>query len=610
MGSLPTAAAPLPRVARVLIILSHRVARISRPRHPGRFTISTTLHGHTQGLRPLQRSALERLYRRTVPVGEIVGRELATQLATVSADLHRQVGLIIDRRGRIEAVIVGDAERLFLPDLGRQRAGRSRLRGVRLVHTHLGGERLTRDDLTDLTRLHLDLVAVVQVGTTGAATTLEYAHVTPDLDGQGDGYRVVEPERIDRVSVDFEAFIGELEARFSDAGRTVTTDEGLVRAIAVHVTRQSPQSEVVRASLEELSELARSAGVAIVETIVQRRPEPDPRYVAGKGKLQELTLAALQHDADLVIFDQDLSPSQARAIAETIENKVIDRSQLILDIFAQRATSLDGKLQVELAQLKYTLPRLTGKNSAMSRLTGGIGGRGPGETKLEIDRRRAKDRIVFLQKKIDDLGRQRHQRRARRVQGRVPVAAVVGYTNAGKSTLLNALTGAEVFAEDKLFATLDPTSRRLRYPDEVEFILTDTVGFIRDLPEDLVAAFKATLEEVLEADLLLHVVDVSQPGWERRIESVRAILKELKLPEIPTFMVFNKCDLVDDPTTLEAIARRHDATTISAHDRTSLSPLSERLMLFFSRHKEKAPHLFGGGVSRPQETPPVSPTHA
>ncbi len=490
----------------------------------------------------------------------------------------------------MQHVIVGDTERLELPDLGRHRAGRARLRGVRLVHTHVLGERLTRDDITDLTRLQLDLVAVLQLSNIGEATTIEVAHVTPDaLDGPG--YHVMEPERLQRFELRFDTFIDELEGRFAASAKTVETDEGLTRAIAVHVTSRNVHGETVQQSLAELAELARSAGVALVETVIQRRPEPDPRFVVGKGKLQELTLAALQHDADLVIFDQDLTPSQARAIAETIDNKVIDRTQLILDIFAQRARSLDGKLQVELAQLKYTLPRLTGRNPSMSRLMGGIGGRGPGETKLEIDRRRAKDRIAFLQRRIDELGRQRHQRRARRVQGRVPVAAIVGYTNAGKSTLMNALTGSQVLAEDKLFATLDPTSRRLRFPNEVEFVLTDTVGFIRDLPEDLVAAFRATLEEVVEADVLLHVVDVSQPGWERRIDAVQRILKELELPEIPTIVVMNKIDRVDDPEALAANVRRHDAVAVSALDRNTLSALGERLLAFFARHRERAPHL-------------------
>jgi len=316
---------------------------VTRDRHRRRFTIAAQVHGHTEGLKALQKASLERLYRRSIPVDEVISREVAQQIATLSRDLHRQVGLLIDRRGRIQHVIVGDAERLHLPDLGRHRAGASRLRGVRLVHTHLLNERLTRDDLTDLTKLQLDLVAVVSVGELGEASAVEYAHVTPDS-FEGGGYAVVEPTPLGRFSLDFRGFIEGLEEGLSAASRVVATEEGIVRAVAVHVTSQPVTSDAVTRSLDELKELAATAGVAIVETIIQRRPKPDPRYVVGKGKLQELTLAALQHDADLVIFDQDLSPSQARAIAETIENKVIDRTQLILDIFAQRASSLDGKL--------------------------------------------------------------------------------------------------------------------------------------------------------------------------------------------------------------------------------------------------------------------------
>ena len=539
--------------------------------------IATTVSGHLIGLKAAQKHALERVYRRTVPPAEVITQELATFLAEISGELNRQVGVVIDRRGRVQHVIVGDHERLFLPDLGRQRAGRSRLRGVRLVHTHVGGERLTKDDLTDLSKLQLDLIAAIQAHG-GVAQTIEVANlVPPGPDGATTEVRA--PVPLGRLDLDFGRFIDELEARFAAATKGVDATAGLTRAIAVHVTTGSVKRPEVERSLAELNELARTAGVALVETIVQRRPEPDPKFVVGKGKLQELTLAALHHDAELVIFDQELTPSQARAIADEVELKVIDRTQLILDIFAQRARSLDGKLQVELAQLKYTLPRLSGKGTSMSRLAGGVGGRGPGETKLEIDRRRAKERIVALARKIDELGRQRVQRRQKRAAGGVPVAAIVGYTNAGKSTLMNALTGSRVLAEDKLFATLDPTARRLRFPNEMELVLTDTVGFIRDLPEDLVAAFKATLEELGEADVLVHVVDIAQPGWEERMGAVNAIIGELGLRDTPVILAFNKIDAID-PQEASNLCRRWEAIGISAIDRMSLRPLTERLMRY------------------------------
>ena len=512
-----------------------------------------------------------------MPPAEVITQELATFLAEISSELNRQVGVVIDRRGRVQHVIVGDHERLFLPDLGRHRAGRSRLRGVRLVHTHVGGERLTKDDLTDLTKLQLDLIAAIQAQA-GVAQSIEVANLVPP-GPDGATTEVRPPVPLGRLDLDCGRFIDELEARFAAATQGVDATAGLTRAIAVHVTTGSVKRPEVERSLAELNELARTAGVALVETIVQRRPEPDPKFVVGKGKLQELTLAALHHDAELVIFDHELTPSQARAIADEVELKVIDRTQLILDIFAQRAKSLDGKLQVELAQLKYTLPRLSGQGTSMSRLAGGVGGRGPGETKLEIDRRRAKDRITLLQRKITELGRQRVQRRQKRAAGGVPVAAIVGYTNAGKSTLMNALTGSRVLAEDKLFATLDPTARRLRFPNEMELVLTDTVGFIRDLPEDLVAAFKATLEELGEADVLVHVVDLAQPGWEERMAAVNTIIGELGLRDTPVILAFNKIDAVDEQEA-KNLCRRCEAIGISAIDRATLRPLTERLMRY------------------------------
>jgi len=553
--------------------------------------ITTAVSGHLVGLKAAQKHALERVYRRVVPPSEVITVELATFMAEISVEMNRQVGVVIDRRGRIQHVVVGDHERLFLPDLGRQRAGRSRLRGVRLVHTHVLGERLTKDDITDLTKLQLDLIAAIQAAPSGVASTIELANLVPP-GPDGVAWEVHAPVPIGRLDLDCGRFIDELEGRFAAATLGVDTAEGLTRAIAVHVTSGSIKRPEVERSLEELSELARTAGVALVETIVQRRHEPDPRYVVGKGKLQELTLAALHHDAELVIFDQDLSPSQARAIADNVELKVVDRTQLILDIFAQRARSMDGKLQVELAQLKYALPRLSGKGTSMSRLMGGVGGRGPGETKLEIDRRRAKERVTLLQRRIDDLGRQRSQRRAKRAAGSVPVAAIVGYTNAGKSTLMNTLTGAGVLAEDKLFATLDPTARRLRFPNEMEFVLTDTVGFIRDLPEDLMAAFKATLEELGEADVLVHVVDVSQVAWEERMEQVNAILGELSLRDTPVILAFNKIDRYEDKAQALALCRQWEAVPISAFDRGTLRPLTDKLM----RYLKERPRAWGADV--------------
>ncbi|MEL6547443.1 MAG: GTPase HflX, partial [Myxococcota bacterium] len=324
--------------------------------------------------------------------------------------------------------------------------------------------------------------------------------------------------------------------------------------------------------MAEMRELCATAGVDIADSVVQLRNTADPKFVVGKGKLEEVVLQALDLNAELVVFDHNLTPAQARAIAASSDLRVIDRTQLILDIFAQHASSRDGKLQVELAQLKYNLPRLTDMDAGLSRLTGGIGGRGPGETKLEINRRRARERIARLEREIDKLSSERALRRGRRHRSDVPIVSIVGYTNAGKSTLLNRLTSSKVIAEDKLFATLDPTSRRLRFPKDHEAVITDTVGFIRDLPPDLMKAFRATLEELESADLLLHVIDIADPRRDEKLETVNQVLEELELSGIPMIVVFNKADQVE-AFEANALARRHDGVAVSAIEGKNLRAL-------------------------------------
>jgi GTP-binding protein HflX len=292
----------------------------------------------------------------------------------------------------------------------------------------------------------------------------------------------------------------------------------------------------------------------------------------GPGKLQDLAILALQEAASVIIFDQELNPSQIRSITDQIELKVIDRTQLILDIFAQRAQTREGKLQVELAQLKYLLPRLVVKNTAMSRLTGGIGGRGPGETKLEINRRRARERIAGLEKALSSVTKHRQQQKAKRHKKQLRVISIIGYTNAGKSTLLNTLTKSKVTAESRLFATLDPASRRLRFPRDIEVIITDTVGFIKDLPHDLMVAFRATLEELEDADLLLHIIDISNPRYEEQIKSVEKILVHLNLQNTPVIRVLNKMDRVS-PQTHTCLSRKLKGIAVSARSKVTLLPL-------------------------------------
>jgi GTP-binding protein HflX len=496
------------------------------------------------------------------------------------------VGVLVHRSGQIDSVVVGDAARLMLPDVGRLRAAEGRFRGLRLVHTHLRGEPLTRDDLVDLVRLRLDLVAAIQLTSAGEPRALVWAHNVPaDPDDEhASPYREYGPIPIGQVHVDVARLMADLEAEFARraGARPVQAKDG--RAILIHVgdkTRGPHASHHAEESMRELRELARTAGVEVADAFIQMRAVIDPKLVMGKGKLEEVVVRAIERDASVLVFDRELSPAQASAIAKRTDLKVIDRTQLILDIFAQRAQGRDGKLQVELAQLKYSMPRLGQKDDALSRLTGGIGGRGPGETKLEIGRRRAKDRVTHLEKKLKELTKQRQQRRRKRTREGIPTVAIVGYTNAGKSTLLNTLTGADVLAEDKLFATLDTRSRTLRCGwagwGEREVVVTDTVGFIRDLPKDLFAAFRATFEEAADADLLLHVVDASDAAGDEHVRTVLEVLDELELSGIPRLLVYNKIDLVG-PLELRALERAHpEAAFVSATRRDSTRPLIERI---------------------------------
>ncbi len=506
-------------------------------------------------------------------------------MSEISLETGRQIGVLINRKGQVEHVMVGTAKQIELPDFGRSRVSEDRFRGLRCVHTHLQGEKLTQDDLTDLALLRLDLMSIIQVEKpSGLPGLVHSAHLLPtaaesfEAEAQSLPYGYLEPRIPSQLDTDFTSLIDSLEdemARIRLTARNRPT--GRERAILVSVT--TADSEDSEESLAELKELAMSADVVVLDTVIQRRPRIDPKTLLGKGKLDELLIRSMRLGADILVFDAELSAAQVRSLSEATELKVIDRPQLILDIFAQRAQSREGKLQVELAQLKYLLPRLViGQNSAFSRLAGGIGGRGPGETKLETDRRRVRDRIAQLEKQVDSLGRQRQERRKIRLQKHLPIISLVGYTNAGKSTLLNALTQSDVYAERKMFATLDPTSRRLRLPYDQEVIINDTVGFIRDLPEALVSAFRATLEEISDSDLLIHVADGSNPRVLQQINSVSKIIHELGFSEIPQLIVLNKSDLVDDETLAGlkrqvAIDTEAPLVAVSAVNRETLRPM-------------------------------------
>jgi len=553
-------------------------------------TISN-IDGNLQGLKPNQIRRLEKLYQRRIPPRQIVTQEFARQLSEVSHEIHRQVGVLVNRNGNVEHVIVGNARSIVLPDLKRVRMGAERFRGLRCLHTHLAGEGLTRDDLTDLALLRLDLMAEIDVRNDGMPGLVRAAHLLPANSNNSPGpieevddilsnaeqpmWVFLEPQVPSQLDIDFIDLIESLEEEVARARHVRNPRDQRDRAILIGVTTGS--AALAQESVDELRELARSAGLVVLDSIIQRRQKLDPRSLIGRGKLDEVIIRSLQLGADVIIFDQNLSAAQVRVINEATDLKIIDRTQLILDIFAQRAQSHEGRIQVELAQLKYMLPRLTGSGIEMSRLMGGIGGRGPGETKLEVDRRRVRDRIHLLEKQIENIRTSRRVQRTRRTRRDLPIMSIVGYTNAGKSTLLNALTASTVTAEDRMFATLDPTSRRLRLPRDQEVIINDTVGFIRDLPPDLITAFRATLEEMEGSDVLIHLVDASSPQLDSHIASVEKILEELNLSGIKRVLVFNKSDLLsaDELANLRA---GYSAVMVSALDRRSLIPMVERIV--------------------------------
>lgn len=498
----------------------------------------------------------------------------------LTADLGRQISVLIDRRGRIATVSVGDAADTPLPELYGE--AESRLYGLRLVHTHLKSGGLSGNDLSMLFLHRLDAMISIDVHITAdnAVTgTCQLATISPPTSSEED-WIVDEPVSIQELEQEnFLQRITALEeelARSRQAREVVSTSAE--RAVLIGLQTNEDHDEAV-ARVDELAELAYSAGAVVAYSSVQSRSRPDPRTLIGGGKLQELVSKAYHEDADMLIFDRELSPAQAREIEKVTNLKVLDRTQLILDIFAQNARGYEAKVQVELAQLQYQLPRLAGQGTAMSRLGGGIGTRGPGETKLEVDRRRIRDRISALEKNVDEISRRRSETRKQRTVSSIPVVALVGYTNAGKSSLFNRLTRADVLSQSKLFATLRPTTREAWLPELAEWgakvLLTDTVGFIRDLPDELVNAFRATLEELHDADLLLHVVDAAAPGAPERVDSVNRILDDLDL-EPPRLIVLNKSDLAEEQE-LEQLGERYGALAVSAQTGAGVDELKARL---------------------------------
>lgn len=530
------------------------------------------------------------MYHQRLPGDCFTTLEFAQRLAAISTELSEPLCVYLNRRGQVIRVGVGTPRQTRIPPLELPRYGAERLCGIRCLATQLNAEPPSTSDLTAMAMQRLDALVTLTLtgqgferrggGATGYVRGVYLAHLIPHPEAPWSVSGALTLESV--AQQDFFGLIDALEGDFRRAFVAQQVDADHDRVILVGLMTGRLSKTQFRDGLLELRRLVETAGGEVLDTVHQRRDRPHPQTVLGAGKVQEVALAAQTLGATLVVFDRDLSPAQVRNLETQIGVRVVDRTEVILDIFAQRARSGAGKLQVELAQLEYQLPRLTGRGQAMSRLGGGIGTRGPGETKLETERRAIQRRIARLQKEVNQLQAHRDRLRQQRQRSDVPSIAVVGYTNAGKSTLLNALTNSEVYAADQLFATLDPTSRRLILPDPKtqaprSLVLTDTVGFIRDLPESLVDAFRATLEEVTQADALLHVVDLSHPAWQSQIRSVMAILSDMPVTPGPILPVFNKLDQVDSESLAIAKDEFPTAVFVSAQQRLGLETLREKL---------------------------------
>lgn len=543
--------------------------------------------GNTSGLSASELQSLSKLYRRRVPRDHVATPELTRTLSSLSHELKKTISLIIDRKGKVHAVFLGEAYEVpFDSIIERSREAKHRLRGYRLLYARLGNHALTHSDLVTMTNERLDLICSIEVRDNGIPGKLQIAHILPP-NPKGDIWKIYDFSDVGRLNLNFEELVGDIENEILRSRRNYVGTEEKEGVFLIGFTTGSKHE--AEESLKELHELAISANKVVLERVVQVKKHPDPRYLIGKGKLEEVILRAKQVGADTLIFNVELTPAQVKAISDQTNLGVMDRTQLILEIFAKRAKTSEGKIQVRLAQLKYMLPRLTGKGTEFSQLGGGIGTRGPGEKKLEEQRRMLRKQIERLEEQIEKIAERRERGRKYRKETGIPTVTIIGYTSAGKSTLFNTITKSDVETDERLFSTLMPTTRKILLPSGREILVTDTVGFIRDLPNELVKAFRATLEELGESTLLLHLADASDPSMDSTIDSVEKILESSGYGDIPRMLVLNKADKLS-PSDAYKIKRIYNAPLISAFDRSTFDELLETLDIALSNmdqpHKE------------------------
>lgn len=537
------------------------------------------IKGNIKGIRDSVIAELQKLYDMQSP--QLVSQELAVKLADITEYINREISVYITRSGQIIEIAVGDNATVELPSFSGRR-GAGRLSGIRCIHTHPGGNPyLSGVDISALKNNKYDaMVAIGVLSPDFTKSELTFGLITGIDSNENYTAECYGPYSIeDAENINFVNTVSTIERILDKQTGTASLQVMSERAILIGMEwGRNDSLWTVDDSLEELKQLADTAGATVIKKFIQKRTKPDPAFFIGRGKVQELALYAQQENIDLCIFDDELSPAQQRNIESVMGIRILDRTALILDIFAQRARTNEGKLQVELAQLQYTLPRIMGKGLMLSRLGGGIGTRGPGETKLEVDRRRIRDRIAFIKEQIEKVKAVRSLHRSKRKKNKVFEVSLVGYTNAGKSTLLNTLTNSDIYAKDQLFATLDPTTRQLTLHNKQEIIITDTVGFIQRLPHQLIAAFRSTLEVVTEADLLVHVIDVSHELYKEQAAAVHEVLKEIGAETKPVITVYNKIDkLPPDSKLADRLALEEDTVCISAAKKLNLETLQQMI---------------------------------